>query len=107
MSQNAQSDRSFGYAFVAAILVGVVVGGYGLLVTPVSVLGGGWIAATGLALALAGAFDTTWVGRRVGLTAADRRTLSLSCLAVAAICAVTFIVVNGFGGVEIGEAGSP
>lgn len=107
MSRNAQFGRSFGYASLAAILVGAVVIGYGLLVIPVSVLGGGWIAAIGLALALAGAFDTAWVGRRVGLSSADRRTLSLSCLAVAAVLAVAFVVINGFGGVEVGEAGSP
>ncbi|WP_114577559.1 hypothetical protein [Saliphagus sp. LR7] len=107
MNSTVRTDRSFGYVSVAAVLLGAAVFGYGLLVTSVSVLGGGWIAAIGLALALSGAFDTAWAGRRLGLSAGDRRTLSLSCLAVAAVLAVAFVVVNGFGGVEVTEFESP
>ncbi len=107
MNSTVRSDRSFGYVSLAAVLVGAAVFGYGLLATSVSALGGGWIAAIGLALALAGAFDTGWAGRRLGLSARDRRTLSLSCLAVAAILAVAFVVVNGFGGVSVSELESP
>lgn len=50
--------------------------GYGLLLVPTTTLGGVWIAAVGLPVV-------------VGL---------------AAIPAVAFVVINGFGGVEFGES---
>ena len=78
--------------------------GTGLLLVPVSVLGGVHIAAVGLSLALAGVFTTAWAGRRLGLSDPELRTLSVSFLALAATLSVAFVVLNGFGGVESHEA---
>lgn len=100
----AESARSFGYTSVAAVLLGLLVTGYGLLVVPLSVLGGVWIAAIGLSFALSGVFRTPWAGRQFGLSAGDRRTLSVSLLALALVLAAAFGVLNVFGGVETGEA---
>jgi hypothetical protein len=99
---DAQSGRSFGYVSVAAVIVGAFVFGYGLLLVSMSLLGGVWIATIGLSLALAGVFDTAWAGRRFGLSESDLRTLSLSCLGLAVVLSVAFVVINGFG-VEYGE----
>ncbi|EMA45216.1 hypothetical protein C449_08012 [Halococcus saccharolyticus DSM 5350] len=68
--------------------------GYGLLLVPVSVLGGGHIAAIGLSLVLSGLFATEWAGDRWGLSAADRRTLSLAFGVLAGLLLVAFVVVN-------------
>jgi len=103
-TSDSQSGRSFGYTAVAAVIVGLFVFGYGLLVVPVSLLGGVWIAAIGLSVALAGVFNTAWAGRRFGLSEGDLRTLSLSCLGLAVVLSVAFVVINGFGGVEFGES---
>jgi hypothetical protein len=99
---DAQSGRSFGYVSVAAVIVGGFVFGYGLLLVSTSLLGGVWIATIGLSLALAGVFDTAWAGRRFGLSEGDLQTLSLSCLGLAVVLSVAFVVINGFG-VEYGE----
>lgn len=48
---NYNSGRSFGYT-AAAVLVGLFVFGYGLVLVPESTLGGGWIAAIGLSVVL-------------------------------------------------------
>ena len=76
------------------MLVGAAILGYGLLLVPVSVLGGAWIAATGLSLGLSGLFATAWVGDRFGLSAATRRTLSLSFAVFAASLSVSFAAVT-------------
>ncbi|POG57348.1 hypothetical protein [Haloferax marisrubri] len=86
--------RSVGLAAVFAVLVGLFVAGYGLLVVPQSPLGGGWILAIGVSLALAGLFAIESVGRRLGLSAATCRTLSLSFAALAVVLFVAFVVVN-------------
>lgn len=93
-----------GYAAIAAVLGGAFLFGYGLLVLGVSPLGGVWIATVGLSVGLAGAVNTAWAGRRFDLGAADRRTLTLSSLGVAAALSVAFVAINGFGGVEFGDA---
>lgn len=103
-TSSSQSVRSFGFTSVAAVLVGALVFGLGLLLVPVSILGGVHIAAIGLSLALAGLFNTAWAGRRFGLSDPDLRTLSVSFLALAATLSVAFVVLNGFGGVESHEA---
>jgi hypothetical protein len=74
-------------------------------VIPASSLDGAWIAVVGFSVALAGVFDTAWAGRRFGLSATDRRTLSVSFVALAVVLSVAF-VVDGFGGVEFGERSS-
>lgn len=93
-----------GYAAIAAVLVGASLFGYGLLVLSVSPLGGVWIATVGLSLGLAGVVNTVWAGRRFDLGAADRRALTLSLLGLAVALSVAFVVINGFGGVEFGDA---
>ncbi|MFT4889354.1 MAG: hypothetical protein ACI9YT_000263 [Halobacteriales archaeon] len=103
-ASSARSGRSFGDTSLAAIFVGAFVFAAGLLLVPLSVLGGAHIAAVGLSLSLAGLFNTPWAGRRFGLSEADLRTLSVSFLALATILAIAFVVINGFGGVETGEA---
>lgn len=102
-TSSAQTGRSFGYTAIAAVLVGLFVIGLGLLLVPQSVIGGAWIAVIGLSIALAGLFSTPWAGRRFGISDADRRTLTVSFVALAAILAIAFAVINGFGGVESGE----
>lgn len=101
-----QSGRSFGYGAIAAVVVGALVFGYGLLLASVSPLGGLHVAAIGLSLVLAGTFSTPWAGRRLGVGDADRRTLTLAFTGLAAVLLVAFVVLNGFGGVEAGEESS-
>lgn len=60
-----------GLAAVLMVLVGAAILGYGLLLVPVSALGGTRIAAIGLSFALAGPFATERVGER---WASRRRT---------------------------------
>jgi hypothetical protein len=104
------SGRSVGYADIAAMLVGGAVFGYGLLLVTVSLLGGLWIAAIGLSLLLAGLFNSRWAGDRLGVSAADRRTLTVAFTVLSAVLLVSFVVINGFGvqggfAVEGGSAG--
>lgn len=93
-TSTATPSSSVSVVAVLAILVGASVFGYGLLLVPTSVLGGAWIAAVGLSLCLSGLFATAWVGDRLGLSAATRRTLSLSFAAFAAVLLVSFVVLN-------------
>jgi len=79
------------------MLVGLAVFGYGLLLVPLSALGGLWIAAVGLSLALAGLFNTRWVGDRFGLSPRDRRSLTVAFTVLSAVLLVSFVVVGGFG----------
>jgi hypothetical protein len=106
-SSTATSGGSFGVVDVLAMVVGVLVFGYGLLLVPASLLGGAWIAGIGLSLALAGLFATEWAGRRFGLSAADRRSLTLTFAGLAGVLFVSFVVVNyvGFSG-PVTESGS-
>lgn len=105
-SDIASESGSIGFVAVLSAFVGVVVLGYGVLLVPTSVLGGAWLAAVGLSSLLAGLFSTGWAGDRFGLSAADRRKLSLAFGLLAAFLLVAFVVVNfaSFepGGVETG-----
>lgn len=92
-----QSGRSVGYADLTAMLVGGAVFGYGLLLVSVSLLGGLWIAAVGLSLLLAGLFNTRYSGDRWGISAADRRTLTVTFTVLSAVLLVSFAVINGVG----------
>ena len=89
------SGGSFGVVPVLAVFVGALILGYGLLLVPASVLGGLWIVAAGLSLSLSGVFATAWAGERFGLSAADRRNLSLAFAVLAAVLLVAFAAVNG------------
>ncbi|NHN47782.1 hypothetical protein G9464_09255 [Halostella sp. JP-L12] len=89
----SHSDRSFGYTSIVAVLLGLLIVGYGLTLLSETALGGGWIAATGLSVALRGLFSTVWAGRRFGLSDADRRTLTLSSVGLATVLSVAFVVI--------------
>jgi hypothetical protein len=91
------ADRTFGYADLAAMLVGFAVFGYGLLLVSASLLGGLWIAAIGLSLLLAGLFNTRWAGTRLGISTPDRRTLAVTFTVLSAVLLVAFVAINGFG----------
>jgi hypothetical protein len=90
----ATSGRLVGLVAVAAMLLGGLIFGYGLLVLPVSVLGGVHIAAIGLSLILSGLFATEWAGARFGLDAAQRTRLSLGFAVLAVLLLVAFVVIN-------------
>ncbi|MFH5801466.1 hypothetical protein [Haladaptatus sp. CMAA 1911] len=95
------SGSSFSVVAVLAVLFGLLVFGYGLLLVPVSVLGGAWVAAIGLSLLLAGVFATRWVGDRLELSAADQHTLSVAFSVLAVFLLVAYVVVN-FASFELG-----
>ncbi|WP_339103165.1 hypothetical protein [Haloterrigena salinisoli] len=78
-----------------SVLIGAMAFGYGLLLVPASVLGGGWIAAIGLALILSGLFAADAVADRLGLAPNRRRRLSLLFAALALVLAVAFVAING------------
>lgn len=94
-SSSAASGGSLGVLDVLTVLVGAMVAGYGLLLVPQSVLGGGWVAAIGCSMALSGLFSTEWAGDRFDLSASGRRRASLAFGALAALLLVAFFVVNG------------
>ncbi|QRV14631.1 hypothetical protein JMJ58_17100 [Haloterrigena salifodinae] len=97
MTSNILHTSGESNSLVAAlsILIGILVVGYGLLVTSASPLGGAWIVAIGIALLLSGLFATDAVGDRLGLAPNRRRQLSLGCSGLAALLAVAFVVING------------
>ena len=97
MTSNIPLTSGESNSLVAAlsILIGILVVGYGLLVVSASPLGGGWIAAIGLALLPSGLFGTDAVGDRLGLAPNRRRRLSLGCAALAVVLAVAFVGING------------
>lgn len=94
---SSSSGKTFGYVDIAAVLIGLVVAGYGLLLVPLSALGGLWIAAIGLSLLLAGVFNTRWAGDRLGISTRNRRTLTVTFAALAVVLLVLFAVIGGFG----------
>ncbi|WP_254544245.1 hypothetical protein [Halomarina pelagica] len=93
-STTSASGGSFGVVTILAVLLGAAIVGYGLLLAPQSLIGGAWIAAVGLSLLLSGMFATEWAGDRFGLSAVDRRRLSLAFAGLAAFLLVAFVVVN-------------
>ncbi len=88
------SGGSFSVAAVVAIFVGLLLFGYGLLLVPVSVLGGGWVAAIGLSVLFAGVFATRWIGDRLGISASDQHTLSVAFSVLAILLLGAYVVVN-------------
>jgi len=86
-----------------AMLLGVLVGGYGLLVVPVSLLGGLQVAAIGACLFLGGLFATDWAGEQFDLEPATRRNLSIAFAVLAVLLVVAFLVVN-YASFSVGEA---
>lgn len=88
------SGSSFSVVAVLAVFVGLLVFGYGLLLVPVSVLGGVWVAAIGLSLLLAGVFATRWACDHLGLSASDQHTLSVAFSVLALLLLAAYVVVN-------------
>jgi hypothetical protein len=101
----SSSSRSVSLVALLAVFLGTLVAGYGFLLVPASVLGGLWIAAIGVSLALSGAFATPRFVARLGLSAADGRTFSLAFAALAALLLVAFVVVN-YASFEAVDSGS-
>lgn len=104
-THSSTSGGSFGIVALPTVLVGLMISGYGVLLLPLSGLGGAWIIAVGLSLLLAGLFASTWVRERMGLSAATGRRLSLAFATLAVLLLVAFVVVNGVT-FEPGEASS-
>ena len=75
--------------------VGAVLTGYGLLTLSTSLLGGAWLAVSGLCLLISGVFATAWAGERSGLSAERRRAVSVAFGLLGAALLVLFVVVNG------------
>ncbi|QSX01233.2 hypothetical protein [Haloterrigena alkaliphila] len=80
---------------MVTVVIGALVLGYGPLIVPSSVLGGGWIAAIGVSLLLSGLFFSERIGDRLDVTPGGRRRLSLAFAALAVVLAVAFVAVNG------------
>jgi hypothetical protein len=93
-STNNTTSTAFGVVDVLAMVLGLFVFGYGLLLVPASPLGGVWVAGIGLSLALAGLFATEWAGRRFDLSASERRSLSLGFGVVSLVLFVGFVAIN-------------
>lgn len=89
----------------SATTLGTFVLGYGLLLLPVSPLGGAWVAAGGLSLLLAGLFSTAWVQTRLGFSAATGRSLSLGFGVLAVVLLVSFVVLSYASFTPVQEAG--
>lgn len=94
-NKSVTSRDVFGAVAVLAVIVGVLVFGYGLLLVPQSVLGGVWIAAIGLSLVLSGLFGTEQAGDRFDLSPVARRRLSLAFVVLAVVLLAASVVVNG------------
>ncbi|AEH38812.1 hypothetical protein Halxa_4210 [Halopiger xanaduensis SH-6] len=77
------------------MLLGIAISCYGVLLVPVSLLGGIWIAAGGLALLCAGLVATAWVGDRLALSPVTQRRLSIGCTALAVVLLGSFVAING------------
>lgn len=91
-TQTSRSSPGFLPVLVASL--GVVLLGYGALVFAASPLGGAWLAVTGLSLLLSGALATDWVADWFGLSAGQRRALSLGFGVVGVALLALFVVVN-------------
>lgn len=78
-----------------AAAVGLLVVGYGLLLLPVTALGGVWVVGIGLSLALAGLLAVPRFGDRLGLAPSTRRTLVWAFGALAVGLLAAFLLVNG------------
>jgi hypothetical protein len=94
-THTSTSDPAFGFVAVVAILLGVSIVGYGLVVVPQSALGGVWIAASGLALVVSGAVGSRWASDRWAFSPATRRRWSLACAILSVFLLGSFVVVNG------------
>lgn len=99
------SGGPFGVVSVVAIGLGALVFGYGLLVTPLSLLGGTHVAAIGLSMLLAGVFATNRAATRWNLSAAGQRRLSGGLALLALVLLATFVLTN-YAGFVLTESSS-
>lgn len=90
----ARSTQPFGVGAAIAVFLGVLGIVLGFLVFPTSILGGLHVLAIGLSLLLAGVFATEWAGDRFGLSAGNRRNLSLAFAALAVVLTIAFFVLG-------------
>jgi hypothetical protein len=102
-TESSWVDVALDVVAVLAMLLGVLVGGYGLLLVPVSLLGGLHVAAIGACLFSSGLFATDWAGDQFDLAPGTRRTVSLAFAVLAVILVVAFLVVN-YATFSVGEA---
>jgi len=79
---------------LAAVVVGALLVGYGLVLVPQSTLGGVHVAVIGGTLALSGLFETRAVGDRFGLSPRTRRTFSLAFAVIALLLVLAFVVLQ-------------
>lgn len=88
------------------MLLGAAIVGYGLLVIPVSALGGGHLVAIGLCTFLSAFFAMEWSGRQFDLDEDTRRQLWMGFGVLAIVLAVLFVVLGyaSFTGVAIEES---
>lgn len=101
-----RSGATFGVVPAVAVALGALVFGYGLLLVPVSLLGGVHVAAIGLSVWLAGLFATTWAATRWNLSTARQRRLAVGFALLALLLAATFVVVNYAGFVPATQSSS-
>lgn len=93
-TRSSTASESFGVVAVVAMGLGAFIAVYGLLVLPVSLLGGVHIAAIGISLLLAGLFTTELARNRWNLSPATQRRLAGGFLALSIVLLVAFIVIN-------------
>lgn len=87
--------RPVGVVAAVTTVVGTLVLAYGLLLVPLSALGGLWIAAVGLSLVLSGAVASPWLAARLDVPAGRAGRLSLAFALFAGLLLVAFVLVNG------------
>lgn len=99
-TQTSTSNRPFGVVAVVAIGLGAIIAIYGVLVLPLSLLGGVHIATIGITFLLAGLFTTEWARNRWNLSPTTQNRLTWGFLTLSAVLLVAFIVINfvSFGG---------
>lgn len=87
--------RPVGPIAVVTAGVGAALFVYGLLLLPVSTLGGLWIVAVGLSFVLSGAFAAPWVVAQLGITATRAERLSLVFALLGVLLLVAFVLLSG------------
>lgn len=88
------THHSPGFLPVLVASLGVVLMGYGALTFVSSLLGGAWLAASGLFLLLSQLIRTGLVGGRFGLTPGQQRAASHTLGVVGVVLLALFVVVN-------------
>ena len=94
---------AFGVGTLPLAILGALATAYGLLVIPVSVLGGLHILAVGISFLIGAVVTTGWAGERFDLTPSQQRRAALALATVGMVLTVVFVLVNG-ATFESGEA---